>query len=287
MAIPVTDKARHTEQVQTALLADFLTRYPRVLVLTGAGVSTDSGIPDYRDNQGQWKRQHPIMLQAFVNDIAMRKRYWARSFHGWPLLAQSQPGLAHTALGQLQAAGVVDAIVTQNVDGLHQAGGATEVIDLHGRIDRVVCLGCGAKSSRVEMQHRLDAANPGLQEANAVTAAPDGDADVDNPDWNALAVPACRGCGGLLKPDVVFFGEGVPAPRVGAIFEKLAHADAVLVVGSSLMVFSGYRFVRMAARNRQPVAALNYGRTRADALFSLKVTQACGPTLQNLVAHLL
>ncbi|MCA0174770.1 MAG: NAD-dependent protein deacetylase [Proteobacteria bacterium] len=268
-----------------AALEAFVRRHPRLFVLTGAGVSTASGIPDYRDEGGQWKRPPPMTLQAFLATEAARRRYWARSFAGWTVMGRAQPNTAHHALAQLQRQGWVAALVTQNVDGMHEAADSQGVIDLHGRIDTVVCLACGERTPRAALQERLAAANPGWV-ARVVAIAPDGDAELTDTDTAGFAVPPCARCGGLLKPDVVFFGEQVPRERVHQAFEALAAADAVLVVGSSLMVWSGYRFVHAAAQAGQPVAALNQGRTRADDLLALKLAAPAGAVLASLAAAL-
>lgn len=267
---------------ELARLSAFAHRHPRLLVLTGAGCSTDSGIPDYRDDQGQWKRAPPMTFQAFTGSQAARQRYWARSLIGWAVMRAARPGPAHLALAQLEAAGRVELLLTQNVDGLHHAAGSQRVIDLHGRIDAVVCLACHARLPRADFQGLLHARNPGWQHHHARTA-PDGDADLDGLDFSEFEVPPCPACGaGVLKPDVVFFGENVPRPRVDAALAALHRADALLVAGSSLMVYSGYRFAQAAAASGKPIAAINLGRTRADDLLALKVQQPVGDALQAL-----
>lgn len=250
-------------------LADFLRMHQRLLVITGAGISTGSGIPDYRDRDGAWKRPPPMTFQAFTGSEAARRRYWARSLLGWQRFGQARPNAAHYLLVQLQQRGKVQALVTQNVDGLHQAAGSKQVVDLHGRLDAIVCLGCGARRARADFQQALVAANPEWIELPA-QMAPDGDADLDEVDFSGFQVPACRHCGGVLKPDVVFFGESVPRERVAVVQAHLSAADGVLVVGSSLMVWSGFRFIKAAAQAGLPVAILNRGLTRADALATLK-----------------
>lgn len=263
-------------------LADFIDRARRLFVLTGAGCSTDSGIPDYRDADGQWKRTPPVNYQDFMGEMATRQRYWARSLLGWPRFGHARPNATHAALAALEARGQVEVLLTQNVDCLHQRAGSVGVIDLHGRLDQVRCMGCEARSDREDFQHTLLAANPGWDSLDA-GIAPDGDADLENVNFSAFTVPACPQCGGILKPDVVFFGENVPRERVAAVHDHLANADAVLVVGSSLMVYSGYRFVQAAANAGLPVAALNLGRTRADDLLTLKVEQPCAAALSYLL----
>ena len=264
-------------------LEDFITAHRRLFVLTGAGCSTGSGIPDYRDEQGAWKRTPPVTYQAFVGDGLIRRRYWARSLVGWPRIAQAQPNAAHRALAALEAQGRCSQLLTQNVDGLHQAAGSRAVIDLHGRLDAVVCLGCGASSSRADVQRRLAEANPAWA-GLAAGAAPDGDADLEDRDFATFQVPACDACGGMLKPDVVFFGENVPRARVDAAMAGLAQADGMLVVGSSLMVYSGLRFVHAAVRAQIPAAAVNLGRTRADDLLRFRMAAPCGDALRFLLA---
>jgi NAD-dependent SIR2 family protein deacetylase len=266
----------------TTQLREFIDRHERLFVLTGAGCSTASGIPDYRDADGEWKRAQPVTFQDFVASERTRKRYWARGLIGWQRLRAAQPNAAHRSLAALEYRGRIEQLVTQNVDGLHQAAGSRHVIDLHGRADAVRCLNCERRSSRAELQAEMVRRNPRFAELDAV-AAPDGDADLDDIDFAAFDVPACDTCGGLLKPDVVFFGESVPRDRVQLAFSALESADAMLIVGSSLMVLSGYRFVRTMAEAGKPIAAVNLGRTRADDLLSLKVTQPCADALAFLL----
>lgn len=264
-----------------AALQDFIARYDRIFVLTGAGCSTDSGIPDYRDESGEWKRSQPVSFQAFMRSAAVRRRYWARSLVGWPRFLRARPNAAHDALWRLEQQGRLQLLVTQNVDGLHQAAGSLRVIDLHGRLDQVRCMDCLDRHPRQELQGRLLRDNPAWSDTRG-GAAPDGDADLEGLPFEDFVVPACARCGGVLKPDVVFFGESVPRARVDAAMEGLRRADAVLVVGSSLMVYSGYRFVHAAAQSGKPVAAVNMGRTRADALLTLKVPAPCAAALAAL-----
>jgi len=262
-------------------LTDFALRYPRLVVLTGAGVSTESGIPDYRDANGDWKRSPPVDFRAFMGSEAVRRRYWARSLVGWRVMGRAHPGAAHRALAQLEQAGRVALVLTQNVDGLHHAAGSRRVLDLHGRIDTVRCMACEARLPRAVLQDELLALNPDWAALEA-GIAPDGDADLEGIAFDAFRVPACAACGGLLKPDVVFFGESVPRERVEAGMAAVRGCDAVLVAGSSLMVYSGFRFVQAAAAAGRPVAAVNLGRTRADELLALKVQAPCGEALEAL-----
>lgn len=266
-------------------LVEFVRRHPRLFVLTGAGVSTESGIPGYRDAEGRWKRTTPVLLHDFLHSEAARRRYWARSMVGWPIVAAARPNAAHRALAQLEAAGNLRQLVTQNVDSLHQQAGSARVIELHGSIGRVICVDCGARDAREAIQRRLEAENSRPLPA-AIATAPDGDADLDGDYLDAFHVPTCAGCAGILKPDVVFFGEGVPRNRVRAALQSLEQVDALLIIGSSLMVYSGYRFCEAAAAKRKPMAALNLGRTRADHFLALKIELPCAGALAGLVEAL-
>ncbi|HWU75843.1 MAG TPA: NAD-dependent protein deacetylase [Rhodanobacter sp.] len=259
-------------------LQQFIDSHPRLFVLTGAGVSTESGIPDYRDRDGEWKRAPPVTLQSFMHEPATRQRYWARSLIGWVHFGRAQPNAAHHALAELERRGQVELLVTQNVDRLHQRAGSTRVVDLHGRLDEVRCMACDWRLPRDAFQQQLIERNPAWQQLDAIMA-PDGDADLEGHDFSHFEVPPCPCCDGIVKPDVVFFGEGVPRERVEAATQAWQRADAILVVGSSLMVYSGYRFVQAAAKAGKPVAALTLGRTRADPLLSLKIDARCSDAL--------
>jgi NAD-dependent SIR2 family protein deacetylase len=265
-----------------ANLRDFIDRHRRLFILTGAGCSTSSGIPDYRDADGQWKRAQPVTYQAFMGEEKTRQRYWARSLIGWRLIRVALPNNAHRALARLEATGRCELLMTQNVDRLHQAAGSTKVIDLHGRIDLVRCMNCERRSPRSEQQDELGRMNCDWLSLDA-TEAPDGDADLEGADFSTFVIPSCDRCGGVLKPDVVFFGENVPRDRVDAAFRHLDDADAMLIVGSSLMVYSGLRFVERAAGLGKPVVAVNIGRTRADGLLTLKAEEACESALAFLL----
>jgi NAD-dependent SIR2 family protein deacetylase len=268
--------------IECGSLEEFVSRHRRLFVLTGAGCSTGSGIPDYRDAEGNWKRAQPVTFQAFMGADKTRRRYWARSLVGWRRIRRAQPNDAHRALARLETNGGVELVLTQNVDRLHQAAGSARVIDLHGRIDLVRCMDCERRSPRNELQDELARLNAGWVDLDAPDA-PHGDADLEAADFSSFAVPSCRGCGGVLKPDVVFFGESVPRDRVESASRRLEEADAMLIVGSSLMVYSGFRFVQKAASAGKPVAAVNLGRTRADALLTLKTEQACEAALAFLL----
>ena len=257
----------------------------RLLILTGAGVSTASGIPDYRDEAGEWKRSAPMQFGEFTGSDVARRRYWARSMIGWPRVREARPNAAHASLAVLEQHGHVHALVTQNVDGLHQRAGSQHVIDLHGRLDEVVCLNCGHVEPRQAYQNALLARNSAWADLDAVIA-PDGDAYLDGVDFGAFDPAPCPVCGGVMKPRVVFYGESIPASVAEAARSAMEQADALLVVGSSLMVFSGYRFVRHMAQNERPVAVINRGVTRADDLIDLKINADVSATLDALVARM-
>jgi len=262
-------------------LADFLQRYPRLMVLTGAGISTASGLGDYRDKTGQWKRKQPITGQLFINNEAARKRYWARSSVGWPAFSDARPSLSHKALRVLEQRGHIELLVTQNVDRLHQKAGHENVIDLHGVLASVSCIECNNTIDRDDFQTQLLQHNDWLNHLSA-EHAPDGDADLELESLDAMHVPACVNCAGILKPDVVFFGENVPRQTVHKAMQALAKADALLVTGSSLMVYSGFRFCREAQKIGKPIAIVNNGLTRADELAALKIEGDCGERLGKL-----
>ncbi len=273
-------------------LAAFLARSRRLLVLTGAGCSTESGIPDYRSPGGAWTRHKPIYFSAFVRSEEVRRFYWARSFRGWPRFAAARPNDAHRALAELERRGRVHHLITQNVDDLHQEAGSRRVVQLHGRNRLVVCLECGAELPREDVQERMARENAAwladapwhrLQGEEA-DFAPDGDADVARELVGGFRIPDCERCGGVLKPAVVFFGESVPAGKVAVSMERLGEADSMLVAGSSLTVWSGFRFVRRAAEHGIPIAILNIGPTRGDELATLKVEEKCGPALTAAIA---
>ncbi|NNG20192.1 NAD-dependent protein deacetylase [Naumannella sp. ID2617S] len=261
-----------------------LLRGRSVAVLTGAGMSTDSGIPDYRGPTAP--KANPMLYAEFVGSAENRRRYWSRSYRGWARMGHAEPNRGHLALARLEAAGAVSGVITQNVDGLHESAGSRRLIALHGRLSRVVCLDCGTVSDREALQHRLSALNPDFEvsadnelAAGQAELRPDGDAVVEH--WQQFVVPECLACGGVLKPDVVFFGESVPKPRVQECFDLVEAADSLLVLGSSLTVMSGLRFVRFAERNRMPVLIVNRGRTRGDGLATVKLDQGVADFLRQ------
>jgi NAD-dependent SIR2 family protein deacetylase len=262
-------------------LCALLDRAARLVVLTGAGCSTESGIPDYRDAQGAWKRAPPMQYQQFKASAAARQRYWARALIGWRALRHVAPNAAHHVLARLEQSGRLDTLITQNVDGLHQRAGSSNVIDLHGRIDAVECLQCARHWPRARVQERLEQLNPQWS-ARAAHRAPDGDALLADTDCSSFRLVDCEHCAGTLKPAVVFFGECVPEARVRRAYEAVQNAHALLVIGSSLMLYSGYRFVRLACERAIPVAIINLGRTRADADASIKIEGPCAAVLEHI-----
>jgi NAD-dependent SIR2 family protein deacetylase len=255
-----------------------------VCVLSGAGLSTESGIPDYRGPSGALRARLPMTIADFRGSPAARQRYWARAHIGWRRIGAAQPNAGHRAVAALQQAGVVGGIITQNVDGLHQGAGARDIIELHGTLARVLCLECGARSTRDALDERLRAANPDLDWAAVATSNPDGDVELADGQVARFRLVGCECCGAdLLKPDVVFFGENVPRPRVQRCFELVDRSACLLVLGSSLTVMSGLRFVHRAREKRIPVAIVNRGATRGDPLAELKIDAALGEVLPALV----
>ena len=254
-----------------------------VTLLSGAGLSTDSGIPDYRGPSGSLRRHAPMQHDAFLRDTAARHRYWARSYLGWRAIAGARPNDGHRAVAALQHDGRVGAIITQNVDGLHQAAGAIDVVELHGGLDRVVCLDCGVRESRFALDARLRAANPSF-DAHVAQINPDGDVEIPDTELARFRMVSCAACrGDRVKPDVVFFGDSVPRERVQLCFELVDAASVLLVVGSSLTVMSGFRFVRRAAAQGIPVAIVNLGPTRGDHLADVRIDAPIADVLPALL----
>jgi NAD-dependent SIR2 family protein deacetylase len=251
----------------------------KLFVLTGAGLSTDSGIPDYR-GQGRVAK-HPMTYDTFMGSELAQKRYWARSFVGWSRIASALPNLGHLALAKAEAQGKLQALVTQNVDGLHQAAGSENVIDLHGRLDRVVCMGCRDSIARTDMDELLQTLNPHIRKDESVEFTPDGDAEVEGTE--NFIVPRCRSCDGVYKPDVVFFGESVPVARVETSIALLEQSDVLLVAGTSLTVNSGYRFAKLAAKTNKPIFVVNMGPTRADDIANAKIEANTSLALERLL----
>jgi NAD-dependent SIR2 family protein deacetylase len=271
-----------------------LLRGRRIVALTGAGCSTESGIPDYRGVDTPPRKRPPIQHREFIDKADARRRYWARSLLGWPRLAGARPNAGHRALAALEERGAIAGVITQNVDGLHAAAGSRSVIELHGAIARVRCLACGAQTARDELQTRLLAANPRWHLASAADPSadpiaaiqPDGDADLPDELVADFAVQACATCDGMLMPDVVFFGGSVPRTTLDAAWALFDRAEVLLVVGSSLAVFSGYRFVRRAAERAVPVAIVNRGPTRGDPHAQIRIDARAGDALAALADHL-
>ena len=260
-----------------------LMRGRRSVVLAGAGCSTESGIPDYRGPRGRLHARKPVQYGDFVRSVETRQRYWARSAVGWVKMRRAEPNPAHKALADLERAGHLTGLITQNVDGLHHEAGSRDVVELHGSLASVICLDCGEKVTRSEMQERLEDQNPHwLEDIVSVESAPDGDAELGNESYADFVVPGCDRCDGTLKPDVVFFGENVPKRRVEECWRMVDRADLLLVVGSSLTVYSGRRFVYGAAERSLPIGVVNLGPTRADDLATAKVEARLGDAMPRL-----
>lgn len=251
----------------------------KILVLTGAGLSTDSGIPDYR-GEGRVAR-HPMTYDTFMGSFQAQQKYWARSYVGWSRIAMAKPNPGHFSLAQAEFNGSVAALVTQNVDGLHQQAGSRNVVDLHGRLDRVICLSCREVIARSEMDVMLESLNPGIRKDPSVEFTPDGDAEVIGTE--NFQVPTCKNCGGIYKPDVVFFGESVPVDRVERSMGLLDQAQCLLVAGSSLTVNSGYRFAKLAQKSGKAIVIVNIGPTRADSLATAKIEANTSLALERLL----
>jgi NAD-dependent SIR2 family protein deacetylase len=284
----VTRHAQHA--TVSSMLSPFIEASRRLVVLTGAGCSTESGIPDYRSPGGAWTRHKPIYFSSFVRSAEVRRFYWARSYRGWPRFEAARPNDAHRALAELERRGRVHQLITQNVDDLHQEAGSRAVVQLHGRNRVVVCLDCGGEIPREEMQERLAELNPGWAndtlDPDEADFAPDGDSAIAREAVGDFRVPECHRCGGVLKPAVVFFGESVPPEKVLYAMRRVDEADALLVVGSSLTVWSGFRFAKRAAERGIPIAIVNIGPTRADDLAALKIEDKAGAVLVQAVAAL-
>ena len=270
----LSDAASYSIEVARRSLAG-----KKLWVITGAGISTDSGIPDYR-GEGRVAR-HPMTYDIFLGSFEAQQRYWARSYVGWSRIALAKPNPGHFALASAESQGALSYLITQNVDGLHQEAGSKSVIDLHGRLDRVICLGCQEIISRNEMDERLQELNPEISKDNNVEFTPDGDAEIEG--TKDFKVPACGKCSGILKPDVVFFGESVPTDRVELALSQLADCDAVLVAGSSLTVNSGFRFIKQASKSGKPIVIVNIGPTRADQLAIAKIEANTSLALERLL----
>jgi NAD-dependent deacetylase sirtuin 4 len=284
MRVPLAPEPASSQPPDVGALTRLL-RGRRIVVLTGAGCSTESGIPDYRGPGTRARARNPIQHMEFLSRPEVRVRYWARSLIGWPRFSQARPNAAHHALAALERDGHVLGLITQNVDRLHHAAGSTRIIELHGALAEVRCLSCGQREARAELQERLLALNPGFMEQQ-VELRPDGDAELPLEAVRSFQVADCTSCGGAMKPDVVFFGDNVPRPTVDAAFAMLEEGDALLVVGSSLAVFSGYRFVLRASERHMPIALINIGESRGDELADVRVEARAGEVLPQLVEAL-
>ena len=262
-------------------LAQILSTNKPVTVLTGAGISLSSGLPVYRDDQGNWAHSKPVQGPAFRKDYLTRQRYWCRSYVGWPTFESAQPNAAHNEIAALEHDGPFSTVITQNVDNLHQLAGSKELVSLHGRLSEVVCLQCGDISTRQALQARLQSNNPGFQTTQFRTA-PDGDAQIDDQRIEQFTPVNCKKCNGILKPDVVFFGDNVPKPRVQYSMDKVLESGALLCIGTSLMVFSGFRFCKAAKSEGIPIVIINTGTTRADEIATLKINLQCADVLTKL-----
>ena len=267
-------------------LQDFLADKRNLVVLSGAGISVGSGIPTYRDKAGNWKRSNPIQHQDFMSRKSARQRYWLRSYSGWPAVASAVPSPSHRAIAELERRKIVKMVVTQNVDRLHQHAGSRNVIDLHGRLDEVICMCCQKVIPRHDLQLKLTLLNPSFSQQGEI--APDGDAEVAEDSVPFVAVPPCENCGGILKPNVVFFGDNVNKSIVQRVYDGIDDSDGMLIVGTSLKVFSGYRFCRYAARQRKPIASINPGLSRGDELIQTIVRgdsdDVLTPVLKNIIS---
>ena len=275
------DQELHTGNKIT-ILADLLRRNPGFTVLTGAGCSTKSGLPAYRDQDGEWKHSRPMQHHDFMTFESKRKFYWARSMLAWPNFKQAAPSQAHSALNDLARTGFVNQIITQNVDRLHQAAGSQDTLDIHGRLDQVVCMSCSELISRESLQTRLESLNPDFQAAKKVLR-PDGDVDIETDLLDSFKLPVCELCGGILKPNVVFFGDVLDPNIVEQASRAIDTSPGLLVVGSSLMVYSGLRYVKQAVAQQKPVVIINQGLTRGDDLCLLKVDQEAGKVLTEVL----
>ncbi|WP_224368701.1 NAD-dependent protein deacetylase [Hyalangium versicolor] len=284
MRAPLSPEPATSESPDVGALAELL-RGRRTVVLTGAGCSTESGIPDYRGPGTRARARNPIQHMEFLNRPEVRARYWARSLIGWPRFSAARPNAAHQALAEMERDGAVVGLITQNVDRLHHAAGSSRVIELHGALADVRCLSCGEHVARRDLQERLLALNPGFLERQA-ELRPDGDAELPLEAVSTFRLADCEHCGGDLKPDVVFFGDNVPRPTVDAAFAMVEEADAMLVVGSSLAVFSGYRFVLRASERHMPIALINIGECRGAELADVLVEARAGDVLPRLASDL-
>ncbi|KAK7087807.1 NAD-dependent protein lipoamidase sirtuin-4, mitochondrial-like [Littorina saxatilis] len=283
-SLPFVPQSGDATEEDVAQVEDFVSKSKRLFVLTGAGISTESGIPDYRsEGVGLYttSKNRPVQYGDFLNFAEIRQRYWARNYVGWPRFSSFQPNEAHRVLSRWELAGKMHWLVTQNVDTLHYKARSTRVTELHGSAHRVLCLSCHHKILRNTMQEHIKALNPDWH-AQSLEMAPDGDVQLTTEQVEGFKVPECQKCGGVLKPEIVFFGDNVPKHTVEYVFGRLAESDAVLIIGSSLEVYSGYRFANKAKEQGKPIAILNIGKTRADKIAQLKICARAGHVLPKV-----
>lgn len=282
----MAESSKRPDRDDLQRLQDFLADKRNLVVLSGAGISVGSGIPTYRDEAGNWKRSNPIQHQDFMSRKSARQRYWLRSYSGWPAVASAVPSPSHHVIAELERRKIVKMVVTQNVDRLHQHAGSRSVIDLHGRLDEVICMCCKKVIPRHDLQLKLTLLNPSFSQQGEI--APDGDAEVEEDSVPCVAVPTCENCGGILKPNVVFFGDNVNKSIVQRVYDGIDDSDGMLIVGTSLKVFSGYRFCRYAAHQGKPIASINPGLSRGDELIQTIVRSdsddVLTPVLKNIIS---
>lgn len=272
------------EKNEIDLIKQFVFESKRLLVVTGAGISTESGIPDYRsEGVGLYARSknRPVQYQDFIRKADIRQRYWARNFVGWPVFSSVLPNKSHNILSSLENKGKVHWLVTQNVDALHIKAGSQNLTELHGSAHRVHCLSCDNRLPRTQLQEIIKRENP-MWHSESIEMAPDGDVQLTEEQIKGFKVPSCDKCGGILKPEIIFFGDNVPRPTVDFVFGKVKECDRLLVLGSSLEVYSGYRFVNAAHEQKKPIAIVNIGKTRADKLSTIKISAKCSDILDNI-----
>ena len=282
----MAESSKRPDRDDLQRLQNFLADKRNLVVLSGAGISVGSGIPTYRDKAGNWKRSNPIQHQDFMSRKSARQRYWLRSYSGWPAVASAVPSPSHHAIAELERRKIVKMVVTQNVDRLHQHAGSRSVIDLHGRLDEVICMCCQKVIPRHDLQLKLTLLNPSFSQQGEI--APDGDAEVEEDSVPCVAIPTCENCGGILKPNVVFFGDNVNKSIVQRVYDGIDDSDGMLIVGTSLKVFSGYRFCRYAAHQGKPIASINPGLSRGDELIQTIVRSdsddVLTPVLKNITS---
>ncbi|XP_053986416.1 NAD-dependent protein deacylase Sirt4-like isoform X1 [Hylaeus volcanicus] len=282
-------KCEQTKDSDLLRLKEFIDKHNNICILTGAGISTESGIPDYRsEGVGLYAKssRRPVLYKDFCGSDVIRRRYWARNYVGWPRFSSIEPNNTHKVLKKLEDAKKVRCIVTQNVDNLHAKAGSRKVIELHGTAFKVMCLNCDRRICRYSLQDILDRLNPNMT-ATSQMIRPDGDVDLSQEQVEEFVVPSCEACGGVLKPDIIFFGDNVPRQIVESVKYNVEHSDSLLILGSTLTTFSGYRIALQASNAGKPIAILNIGKTRADDLAKIKVEGRCGDVLSRISTMIL